>query len=111
MPHARCGFEYTSGGSCGCACIIPPKTIGHLPPVGQKMFTCGAWGCLPTVFHPRGAVFTCGAMFTSAFVQNTDAFYAKKMIFFIFLTHNLCESFFLSNFANSIIFLDLYANN
>ena len=25
------------------------------------MFTCGALGCLPTVFRPRGAVFTCGA--------------------------------------------------
>ena len=34
---------------------------------GAEMFTCGALGCLPTVFRPRGAVFTCGAfgMFTS----------------------------------------------
>ena len=39
--HGGCGFEYTSGGSCGCACIIPPKILGHLPPVGQR--------CLPAV--------------------------------------------------------------
>ena len=57
--HGGCGFEYTSGGSCGRACNLPPKSMGHLPPVGQR--------CLPTVFRPRGAVFTCGAfgMFTS----------------------------------------------
>ena len=28
---------------------------------GAEMFTCGAMGCLLTVFRPRGAVFTCGA--------------------------------------------------
>ena len=41
--HLRGGrrFEYTSGGSCGRACIIPPKSRGHLPPVGQR--------CLPAV--------------------------------------------------------------
>ena len=31
--HGGCRFEYTSGGSCGRACIIPPKSRGHLPPV------------------------------------------------------------------------------
>ena len=43
------------------------------------MFTCGALGCLPTVFRPRGAVFTCGAdiylrclgMFTSGGIAST----------------------------------------
>ena len=43
------------------------------------MFTCGAMGCLPTVFRPRGAVFTCGAdiylrcfgMFTSGGIAST----------------------------------------
>ena len=39
--HGGCGFEFTSGGSCGRACIIPPKSRGHLPPVGQS--------CLPAV--------------------------------------------------------------
>ena len=39
--HGGCVFEYTSGGSCGCACNIPPKSRGHLPPVGQR--------CLPAV--------------------------------------------------------------
>ena len=68
---------YTSGGSCGCACIIPPKSRGHLPPVGQRCLpavlwvvylrssvlagrclpavltsTCGAFGCLPPVVSP-----------------------------------------------------------
>ena len=46
--HGGCAFEYTSGGSCGCACIIPPKSRGHLPPVGQR--------CLPAVL----LVFTSG---------------------------------------------------
>ena len=41
-------FVYTSGGSCGRACIIPPKSRGHLPPVGQR--------CLPAVL----LVFTSG---------------------------------------------------
>ena len=41
--HGGCGFEYTSGGSCGRACIIPPKSRGHLPPVGQR--------CLPAVLE------------------------------------------------------------
>ena len=47
-------FEYTSGGSCGRACNLPPKSKGHLPPVGQR--------CLPAVLTS-----TCGAlgMFTS----------------------------------------------
>ena len=47
---------------------IPTQELGHLPAVlqtitsgGAEMFTCGALGCLPTVFRPRGAVFTCGA--------------------------------------------------
>ena len=48
-------FEYTSGGSCGCAC----NTCSEF-----GTFTCGARGCLPTVFRPRGAVFTCGAIST-----------------------------------------------
>ena len=72
--HGGCGFEFTSGGSCGRACIIPPKILGHLPPVGQRCLpavlwvvylrssvlagrclpavltsTCGAFGCLPPV--------------------------------------------------------------
>ena len=41
-------FEYTSGGSCGCACNVPPKNwdiylrcYSHLPPVGLR--------CLPAV--------------------------------------------------------------
>ena len=41
-------FEYTSGGSCGRACNLPPKSKGHLPPVGQR--------CLPAVL----LVFTSG---------------------------------------------------
>ena len=56
--HGGCAFEYTSGGSCGCACNIPPKSRGHLPPVGQRCLpavltsTCGAMGCLPPVGSP-----------------------------------------------------------
>ena len=75
--HGGCRFEYTSGGSCGRACIIPPKIWGHLPPVGQRCLpavlwvvylrssvlagrclpavltsTCGAMGCLPPVGSP-----------------------------------------------------------
>ena len=77
--HLRGGreFEYTSGGSCGRACIIPPKILRHLPPVGQRCLpavlwvvylrssvlagrclpavltsTCGAFGCLPPVVSP-----------------------------------------------------------
>ena len=46
--HGGCAFEYTSGGSCGCACNLPPKSRGHLPPVGQR--------CLPAVL----LVFTSG---------------------------------------------------
>ena len=42
--HGGCGFEYTSGGSCGRACIIPPKILGHLPPVGQRYLCLTAWG-------------------------------------------------------------------
>ena len=38
MPHARCGFEYTSGGSCGCACIMLPKSGEYLPPVGKNLY-------------------------------------------------------------------------
>ena len=66
-------FEYTSGGSCGCACIIPPKSRGHLPPVGQRCLPAVLWvvylrssvlagRCLPAVLTS-----TCGAfrLFTS----------------------------------------------
>ena len=71
--HGGCGFEYTSGGSCGCACIIPPMSRGHLPPVGQRCLPAVLWvvylrssvlagRCLPAVLTS-----TCGAlgMFTS----------------------------------------------
>ena len=49
--HGGCGFEYTSGGSCGCACIIPPKSRGHLPPVGRDVYLRCFW-CLPPVVSP-----------------------------------------------------------
>ena len=59
-------FVYTSGGSCGRACIIPPKVDRHLPAVLEVAYlrssvlagrclpavrssTCGALGCLPPV--------------------------------------------------------------
>ena len=42
--HGGCGFEFTSGGSCGRACIIPPKSRGYLPPVGQRYLCLTAWG-------------------------------------------------------------------
>ena len=71
--HGGCGFEFTSGGSCGCACNIPPKSRGHLPPVGQICLPAVLWvvylrssvlagRCLPAVLTS-----TCGAfgMFTS----------------------------------------------
>ena len=45
-------FVYTSGGSCGRACIIPPKILGHLPPVGQRYLCLTAWGCIPPVVSP-----------------------------------------------------------
>ena len=65
--HGGCGFEYTSGGSCGRACIIPPKSRGHLPPVGQRCLPAVLWvvylrssvlagRCLPAVL-----ISTCGA--------------------------------------------------
>ena len=50
--HGGCGFEHTSGGSCGRACIIPPKSMGHLPPVGQRCLCLTAWGCIPPVVSP-----------------------------------------------------------
>ena len=66
-------FVYTSGGSCGRACNIPPKSRGHLPPVGQRCLPAVLWvvylrssvlagRCLPAVLTS-----TCGAfgMFTS----------------------------------------------
>ena len=37
------------------------QEVGTFTSGGAEMFTCGALGCLPTVFRPRGAVFTCGA--------------------------------------------------
>ena len=66
--HGGCGFEYTSGGSCGRACIIPPKSRGHLPPVGQRCLPAVLWvvylrssvlagRCLPAVL-----ISTCGAL-------------------------------------------------
>ena len=70
--HGGCGFEYTSGGSCGRACNLPPKSRGHLPPVGQRCLPAVLWvvylrssvlagRCLPAVLTS-----TCGAfgMFT-----------------------------------------------
>ena len=71
--HGGCGFEYTSGGSCGRACIIPPKSRGHLPPVGQRCLPAVLWVVYlrSSVLAGRGlpAVLTstCGAfgMFTS----------------------------------------------
>ena len=51
-PHGGCGFEYTSGGSCGRACIIPPKSMGYLPPVEHRSLCLTAWGCIPPVVSP-----------------------------------------------------------
>ena len=53
-------FEYTSGGSCGRACNIPPKVDRHLHAVLEVAYlrssvlavrssTCGALECLPPV--------------------------------------------------------------
>ena len=58
-------FVYTSGGSCGRACIIPPKVDRHLPAVLEVAYLRSsvlAGRCLPAV---RSS--TCGAfgMFTS----------------------------------------------
>ena len=50
--HGGCGFEYTSGGSYGRVCIIPPKSWGHLPPVGQRCLPAVLLGCLPPVVSP-----------------------------------------------------------
>ena len=77
--HGGCGFEFTSGGSCGRACNLPPKNwdiylrcYRQLPPVGQRCLCLTAWGCIPPVapadvpalFHPRIRTFTCGATWT-----------------------------------------------
>ena len=56
---------YTSGGSCGRACIIPPKVDRHLPAVLEVAYLRSsvlAGRCLPAV-----RLSTCGAfgMFTS----------------------------------------------
>ena len=71
-----CGaWVYTCGAiasTAGVGLSIPPVAPADVPAIpaqdfgiftsgGAEMFTCGAWGCLPTVFRPRGAVFTCGA--------------------------------------------------
>ena len=58
-------FVYTSGGSCGRACIIPPKVDRHLPAVLEVAYLRSsvlAGRCLPAVLTS-----TCGAfgMFTS----------------------------------------------
>ena len=54
--HGGCGFEFTSGGSCGRACIIPPKSRGHLPAVLQISTSGGA-----EMFMPDGmGVYTSG---------------------------------------------------
>ena len=54
--HGGCTFEYTSGGSCGRACIIPPKSMGYLPPVEQIITSGGA-----EMFMPDGmGVYTSG---------------------------------------------------
>ena len=54
--HGGCGFEHTSGGSCGRACIIPPKSMGYLPPVEQIITSGGA-----EMFMPDGmGVYTSG---------------------------------------------------
>ena len=62
-------FVYTSGGTCGRACIIPPKVDRHLPAVLEVAYlrssvlagrclpavrssTCGALGCIPPVVSP-----------------------------------------------------------
>ena len=49
--HGGCGFEFTSGGSCGRACNLPPKNwdiylrcYRQLPPVGQRCLCLTAWG-------------------------------------------------------------------
>ena len=71
--HGGCGFEFTSGGSCGRACNVPPKNLGHLPAVLHRHLPAVlrvvylrssvlAGRCLPAVLTS-----TCGAfgMFTS----------------------------------------------
>ena len=94
--HGGCGFEYTSGGSCGRACIIPPKSMGYLPPVEHRSLCLTAWGCIPPVVsptlggsrfeytsggscgracntRPRIGTFTCGATWTTTCGAITSA--------------------------------------
>ena len=57
-------FVYTSGGSCGRACIIPPKVDRHLPAVLEVAYLRSsvlAGRCLPAVLTS-----TCGAIASTA---------------------------------------------
>ena len=58
-------FEYTSGGSCGCACNIPPKVDRHLPAVLEVAYLRSS--VLAGRYLPAVRSSTCGAlgMFTS----------------------------------------------
>ena len=73
--HGGCGFEFTSGGSCGRACNTRPR-IGTFTCGATWTTTCGAITSavgvhlsippvapadVPALFHPRIRTFTCGA--------------------------------------------------
>ena len=49
--HGGCGFEYTSGGSCGCACNIPPRVGDIYLRWGRDVYLRCFW-CLPPVVSP-----------------------------------------------------------
>ena len=73
--HGGCGFEYTSGGSCGCACIIPPmnwdiylRCYRQLPAVLSVVYLRSsvlAGRCLPAVLW----MFTSGGIASTAGVH------------------------------------------
>ena len=109
--HGGCGFEFTSGGSCGRACIIPPKILGHLPPVGQRYLCLTAWGvylrwfrlhsagvslCIPPVAPADVPAIPAQEFGTSTCGANINyTFFPKKCILFKWRTQNVRLMYYL----------------